>query len=94
MQNEINTLKQYINNHYDNYHGDVIDNNKQEIIKNLIVKSKGQPYFELVHEFAELNAQEPEICGFDERRDFQNKLNQIANKLGFTTAELDSFFFH
>jgi hypothetical protein len=72
------------------YGEDVVSNAQTEMerIKNEIIGQKGQQYFELVKDYAELFTYESEYAGPDDMEKLTADKEETAQKLGFTVDQL------
>jgi hypothetical protein len=59
-------------------------------IEKEITKIKGRDYFQILERFAELNSYRQEYAGPDEIGEVEEKLETLANELGYSVDQLNN----
>jgi len=62
---------------------------EQESIKQQIIDLKGEQYFELVNDIADLTVYLDEYAGPDESKEIEGNIKVITNKMGLTPNDLE-----
>jgi hypothetical protein len=91
----LSLIKDYVDYDYtvDQGYGEgVVANAQSEMkrIKDIIISQKGQQYFKLVDEFAELSTYNEEYAGSEESKETAMQMGELADQLGFTIDQLKS----
>jgi len=88
----LSLIQSYVSYDYtaDQGYGTEIDNAEKQMekIKSEIIAQKGEQYFELVKEFANLSTYDAEYAGPEESEEIQPKLEKLSGQLGFTMDQL------
>jgi hypothetical protein len=88
----LSLIQSYVSYDYtaDQGYGTEIDNAEKQMekIKSEIIAQKGEQYFELVKEFANLSTYDTEYAGPEDSDKIQPKLEELSGKLGFTMDQL------